>query len=301
MEKIAGYFVQYQVAIAFSLFYFTATAYVGLLLILRRASLFGMVLSQVAQVSFLLGLATAAAFKGHEHVFAMINRSATPAGSDWHFLEIDSFVFPITLVLLIPFVYAAVRGIRNKETLLVLGLLFFLAAYPLINKISGGGDAVLAKAYFTEILYTPPDMFLHYLPVIVFLVGVLVALHRRMLLSGFDPVQARLMGLNPVVYDTIFYFVAGLILSVAVRILGAYVSMAALIVPAFVALHTQRLMLQVVAATIVLAILLPLTGFIVAFHYDGWSTEPLITVHMIVAGAVLLAIYAVMRLLKIRR
>lgn len=301
MEKIAGYFSQYQIVIALSLLYFAATAYVGLLLILRRASLFGMVLSQVAQVSFLLGLATAAAFKGHEHVFAMINRSATPAGSDWHFLEIDAFVFPITLVLLIPFVYAAVKGIRNKETLLVLGLLFFLAAYPLINKISGGGDAVLAKAYFTEILYTPPDMFMHYLPVVVLLVGALIALHRRMLLSGFDAVQARLMGLNPILYDTVFYFVAGLVLSVAVRILGAYVSMAALIVPAFLALHTQRLMVSVAAATLVYAIALPLTGFVVAFGFDGWSTEPIVTVYMIVAGAVVLATSSLLRIARARR
>jgi len=301
MEKIAGYFSQYQVVIGLSLFYFAATAYVGLHLILRRASLFGMVLSQVAQVSFLLGLATAAAFKGHEHVFAMINRSATPAGSDWHFLEIDAFVFPITLLLLIPFVYAAVRGIRNKETLLVLGLLFFLAAYPLINKLSGGGDAVLAKAYFTEILYTPPDMFVHYLPIVALLIALLVALHRRILLSGFDPVQARLMGLKPVVYDTMFYFVAGLILSVGVRILGAYVSMAALIVPAFIALHTQRLMLSVVAATIIFAVILPLTGFVVAFRFDGWSTEPIITVYMIVAGLAVLAVSSAARIIKARR
>jgi ABC-type Mn2+/Zn2+ transport system permease subunit len=301
MEKIAGYFLQYQGVISLSLLYFAATAYVGLLLILRRASLFGMVLSQVAQVSFLLGLATAAAFRGHEHVFAMINRSATPAGSDWHFLEIDAFVSPITLLLLIPFVYAAVKGIRNKETLLVLGLLFFLAAYPLINKMSGGGDAVLAKAYFTEILYTPPAMFVHYLPVVVFLVGALIALHRRMLLSGFDPVQARLMGLNPILYDTIFYFVAGLVLSVAVRILGAYVSMAALIVPAFLALHTQRLMVSVVVATLAYAVALPVTGFVVAFGFDGWSTEPIVTVYMIAAGAAVLATSSLIRFAKARR
>lgn len=295
MERIAAYFSQYQAVIALSLIYFAATAYTGLFLILRRASLYGLVLSQVAQVSFLLGLAVAAGFGDHEHVYAMINRSGAPQGGDWHFLEIDGYVVPLTLLMMAPFVVSAIRGVRNKETLLVLGLLFFLAAYPLINKAFGGTDVVLAKAYFTEILYTPTAMFWHYLPFVGALVIALVLFRRRIFLSGFDPVQARLTGISPVVYDSVFYFLTGLVLSVSVRILGAYVSMAALIVPGYVALSLFRRMPHVVAATVLLAILLPATGFVAAFWLDNWSTEPLITVHIVCVGAALLAARSVLR------
>lgn len=290
MEKILAYIFQYKAAVSLSLVYFAVTAFVGLFLILRRASLFGLVLSQVAQVSFLLGLATAAGFGDHEHVYAMINRSGAAPGNDWHFLEIDAYVVPLTLLLLLPFVFSAVRGVRNKETLLVLGLLFFLSAYPLINKAFGGTDVVLAKAYFTEILYTPPAMFVHYLPVIFLLLGLLLLLQRRILLSGFDPVQARLTGINPAVYDAIFYFLAGLILSVSVRILGAYVSVAALIVPGYVALALFRLMRHVIVATVCVAVLLPASGFVVAFRFDNWSTEPLLTVYIVLAGGAILVL-----------
>lgn len=295
MEQIAAYFLQYRAVIALSLIYFAATAYMGLFLILRRASLYGLVLSQVAQVSFLLGLAVAAGFADHEHVYAMINRSGAAPGADWHFLEIDGYVVPLTLLLMAPFVISAIRGARNKETLLVLGLLFFLAVYPLINKAFGGTDVVLAKAYFTEILYTPTAMFYHYLPFVGVLILTLLFLQRRILLSGFDPVQARLTGISPVIYDSVFYFLTGLVLSVSVRILGVYVSMAALIVPGYVALALFRLLRHVVVATVLLATLLPATGFVVAFWFDNWPTEPLITVHIVCVGAALFIARSVFR------
>lgn len=287
MEKISAYFLQYHAAVLFSLVYFAAIAYVGVSLILRRASLFGLVLSQVSQVSFLIGLSLAALFHGHEHVYAMINRSGA-AGGDWHFLEIDGFVLPITMLLLLPFVFFAARGSRNKETLLVLALLTALAAYPLVNKAFGGTDVVLAKAYFTEILYTPPPMFLHYLPFIALLISLMVLLQRRFMLSGFDPVQARLNGLNPVLHDALFYLLAGLVLSFAARILGAYVAMAGLIVPGYVALAIARTMQGVHFTAVLLAIVLPLAGFLCAFRFDNVSTEPFLTVFIIASGGLIL-------------
>ncbi len=287
MEKIFSYFQQYQTAVLLSLAYFMAAGYIGLSLILRRASLFGLVLSQVAQVSFLLGLALAAQIQGHEHVYAMINRSGA-SGGDWHFLEIDMFVVPITLLLLVPFVYFAIRGSRNKETLLVLGLLLALAAYPLINKVFGGTDVVLAKAYFTEILYTPSAMFIHYLPAIALLVSILVLYQRKFMLSGFDPVQARLNGINTAFSDALFYFLSGIILSFVVRVVGAYVAMAVLIVPGFVSLSVMRTMRGVLFLSILLALLLPAMGFVFAFRFDSISTEPFLTVFVICAGGAIL-------------
>jgi ABC-type Mn2+/Zn2+ transport system permease subunit len=292
MEKISGYFVQYHAAVLFSLVYFAAVGYVGLSLILRRASLFGLVLSQVAQVSFLLGLAVAAALQGHEHVYAMINRSGS-VGGDWHFLEIDMFVVPITLGLMLPFVYFAIRGSRNKETLLVLALVLALAAYPLINKIFGGTDVVLAKAYFTEILYTPAPMFVHYLPPLAILLAILALFQRQLMLSAFDAVQARLIGIHPVWADTLFYFAAGLLLSFAVRVLGAYVAIAALIVPGYVALFLMRTMRGVIAMTILLSVLLPAIGFVFAFRFDNISTEPFLTAFIILVGGLLLACHKI--------
>jgi ABC-type Mn2+/Zn2+ transport system permease subunit len=293
VEKILSYLVQYKIAVGLSLMYFAAIGYVGLFLILRRASLFGFVLSQVAQVSFLLGLAVAAQSKGHEHVYAMINRSGA-TGGDWHFLEIDVFVIPITLMILAPFVFFAIRGTRNKETLLVLGLLLFFAAYPLINKGFGGSDALLAKAYFTEILYTPPAMFLHYLPSLLPLVFLLLVFRRQFLLSGFDPIQAQLSGVNPKFFSALFFFLAGFILSFAVRILGIYVSMAALIVPGYVALLMTRRMNHVIFTTLLLSISLPLGGFVFSFRFDYWSTEPLLTVFIILSGGSILLIQKIL-------
>lgn len=298
MEKIAAYFQQYGVAVVLGHIYFVLTAYVGLFLILRRASLYGFVLSQVAQVSFLLGLAIAAEFGDHEHVYAMINRSGARANEDWHFLEMDAFVVPLTLLLMAPFVVHAIRGARSKETLLVCGLLFFLAAYPLINKAFGGTDVVLVKAYFTEILYTPTAMFVHYLPYAGVLLLLLIFLYRRIFLSAFDPVQAKLLGLSPRLYDGIFYCTAGLVLSISVRILGAYVAMAALVVPAYAALVLFRRMPQVVGGTLALAVLLPLSGFVLAFRLDNWPTEPLLTAYLVIAGLALVALHWVFRRMR---
>lgn len=297
MEKIAAYFDQYMQIFFLSLIYFSATSFTGIFLILRRASLYGMVLSQIAQVSFLLGMAVAAYFKNHEHVFSMINRASSGASGDWHFLELDLFIFPVTFVLLLPVVWAAVRGVRSRETILVIGLLMFLAIYPLLNKISGGSDSVLAKAYFTEILYTPAVMFYHYLPFIGLLIVTLVIFSQRILLSGFDPVQAHLSGLRPGVYNALLFFLAGFILSVSVRILGAYVSMASLIVPGYISLQLARQMKNVILVTLLLAVFLPATGFMVAFHFDNWPTEPILTLYIIAGGSFILIVKKFVRII----
>jgi len=294
MEKILTYFIQYKVVVGLSLIYFAVVSYVGVFLILRRASLFGFVLSQVAQVSFLLGLAVAAQFRDHEHVYAMINRSGAVGGS-WHFLEIDTFVIPITLLMLLPFIIAAVKGLLNKETLLVAGLLFFLAAYPLINKAFGGNDTLLAKAYFTEILYTPPDMFLYFLPLFLPLAFVLFLFRRQFALSGFDAIQAELHGMRAQFYNALFFFLAGLTLSIAVRILGTYVSMAALIVPGYVALAIARRMRLVIFATLLLSVGMAGGGFVSAFHFDFLPTEPILAIFFILLGGCIIVVQKIFR------
>ncbi|MCX7632549.1 MAG: metal ABC transporter permease [Turneriella sp.] len=291
MHQIAAYWSQYYPIILLGLVYFIACGFVGLFLILRRAALYGLVLAQTAQVAFLIGLFCATGVSSHEHTYAMINRAAAGTG-EWHFLEIDAFVLPLTLLLSGAFVIPAARGKTGGQgVLLVLSLLLFQAALPLINKISGGSDTILLKAYFTEILYTPPAMFLNYLPWTIVIIGAIFLLRRQVLLSAFDPVQAKLVGINPHFYNLLYYFLTGLLLSFAVRILGTYVAMAALLVPGYIALSTCRRLPQVFLMATSLAVLLPLAGFFVAFAWDHLPTEPLLATQAILMGMLVVISY----------
>ncbi|MFW7379314.1 MAG: metal ABC transporter permease [Oligoflexus sp.] len=273
IDQLLYYYGQYSSQILYSLFYFAFVAVIGLFLVLRRSSFFGLVLSQAAQFSFFLGAALH--WGSHEDAYSLVNKQTT---SDFaHSLShLDIFTFPVTFLVMTPLILAVTKGIRNSESILAAALVFFAGLIPLMNAWLGGSDAILVKAYFTEILYTPVEHFSHYLLYTLAVLLVLLVFFRRFFLAGFDPTQAFLHGIYPRLTNILFFYTAGVALAIAVRILGVYVTMAAMLVPGLLALQLFKGLNSVVFSTVLFAIAFTLTGFTVSFLFDHLPAEPLL-------------------------
>jgi len=292
IERISYYSSEYFLQISYSLFYFAFVAVIGLLLILRRASLFGLVLSQSAQFSFFLGAALFLGFQSD--VYNLVNMQTTSDFS--HSLHhLDSYVFPVTLLVITPLIFLVTSELRNVESLLAAVLIFFAGLIPLTNAISSGNDGLLIKAYFTEILYTQPDHFAHYLWYAGIILVILVIYFRRFILAGFDTTQAKLNGVSPRLTNVLFYFLAGLALAITVRVLGVYVTMAAVLVPGLVALQLFSKFPAVILSTILFSLAFTITGFLTSFIFDSLPAEPVIITSFCLFASIIALIHKVYR------
>ena len=267
------YLSRYSFEILASLPYFAGVSLFGLFLILRRSSLFGVVLSQSAQLSFLIGAALH--FQTHSGAFDLINRTSS-RNLSVELFHLDLYVLPISVLFLLPFLYLSRKSLKNAESTLLVLFVILAGSMPLVYKILGGNDSTLLKVYFSEILYTPPDMFLFYLPHIFLSCVLLFIFYPGILLSGYDPIQARLSGYSVSRYNYLYYFLTLIILSSSIKVLGIYVSIAAMLAPAMAALSFTRSMRSTIVLTISFSLLLAIGGFATAFIFDNYPAEPII-------------------------
>ncbi len=284
IEKSSFYLSQYSWQILLSLAYIAAVSFTGFFLVLRRASFYGLVLSSIAQFSFLLGMFIH--HGNHGDAIAMIN-----SGAITDLAHMDLYIFPLTLLIMFPLIYFMSKGISNAESLLALLLVFFMGLIPLTNKLIGGSDLILLKAYFSEILYSPPEMFFHYLPHLITALLLQIIFYRRFLQAGFDNQLAKLQGIPVTSINILYYSLAGFVIAVAVRLLGIYVTMMALLAPGLVALAIFRSMKTAIAGTIVFAICFSAGGFLVSFSFDNLPTEPTLIVFFGLAALVARGIF----------
>lgn len=274
MENILFYFQKYYPQILLSLFYFGAVAVAGILLMLRRASLFGMVLSGASQVAFLLGAAIHFALHNTD-AFEIVNAHDAGTAELYH---LDMYTIPITLLVITPLILFLSRRLANAESLLAALVVVFSAALPVVHHLSGSSDTVLSRLYFSEILYNPPQLFLHYLPWVIALFLVLIFFFPRFFLAGFDSVQAGLLGISARAYNIFFFFWAGLLIALAVRTLGVYVALAGMLLPGIAALALFRSLWGVLAGAGILSVLFALGSYSVSFILDSFPAEPVMIV-----------------------
>jgi len=285
-EKIAYYLAQYGLQVVLSFPYFAVISFIGLFLVLRRASFFGLVLSGVAQFSFLLGMALH--LTSHDGAMALVNSGDVNRLAE-DLMHMDLYLFPLTLAVMAPFIVFMSRGVINTESLLAVILVFFMGLLPLVNRLTGGSDLILLKAYFTEILYTPREVFAHYLPHLAGVAALFGFLFRKFLICGFDPVQARLQKVRVELVNALFYVLAGFAIALCVRVLGVYVTMMALLAPGILALSLFTNLRVVGAATVCFSFLFSAAGYLVSFSFDNMPAEPTIIVFFGSAASIIWA------------
>ena len=259
--------------------YFAAAAFAGYFLVIRRASLFGLVLSNLAKVSFITGFGIHALMHSTDSYELINNQNHSMVTSQ--LFHLDAIILPVAssiMVLMILFSRSFSTRARNIETFFAIALVVLTAAVPFLHKIFKANDTIIARAYFTEILFTHESVFLHYLPFIGILVVVLLVFYRLFLFIAFDETQARISGMNVVLYYFIFYLAAGFIIAFCVRVIGIYVTMSALLIPAFISISIFRSIWLSMVMTVVLSILFSLCGFFVSFAFGDLPTDPTIII-----------------------
>lgn len=288
LNNFLFYLERYSSEILLSMPYFMTVSIFGVFLLLKRSSLFGAVLSQSAQISFLIG--TALYFHGHGNAFDLINNSSSEQFTQ-ELLNLDMYVLPITMVILLPYFWISRRPLINSESSLLILFIFLTGSLPLLNKLLGGSDASLLKLYFTEILYTPPEVFKFYLFHITFLTVVLLISHRFFLLSGYDPVQSKLNGMKPGLHSALFFFLTAILLSATIRVLGIYVTLGAMFAPGMAALRLGRSIRGTLVWAACLSVVMATLGFFTAFIFDSLPSEPIILI-VIVIGCFLMRFFS---------
>lgn len=275
LEKIVYYTTHYGPQLAMSLPYFAVVSFTGLLLVLRRASLFGLVLSASSQLAFVVGMALhLVSYEGTNSLVLMQNPELVVAD----LLHMDVYLFPLLACMMLPLIIFMSRGLINTESVLAILFVFVMGLIPLVNKLSGGNDLLLLKAYFTEILYTPKQVFSHYLLHLAVMATALSIFFKKFLITGFDPIQARLSGVPLEPVNMLLYFFAGFVIALCVRVLGVYVTMIALLAPGAIALSIFRNMRSVIVSTIAFSVFFALMGFGISFSFDSLPAEPTIIV-----------------------
>lgn len=279
-ERMLFYLSQYRVNIGLTFIFAPLLSYAGLFLVLRRSSLFGLVISQGAKTALLAATV----------ILPASIHSGSHAYNHPSFI-LDSVYLGMVIVILLPIFYLLKQQRTNSETLLAILLVLFTSMLPLINAASGLTDAFLVKVFFNEIFYTEPGLFFHYLPYVLLLSTLLFIFRKPVFLSGFDPVQAQLTGLKPSVYNMLFYLIITLLIAVTLRIMGVYFAIAIMLLPAMLALRFFRTMLRVTVATTGFSLLMTFSAFGAALLLDSLPSEPVMTVTIVMTGALITSVH----------
>ncbi|WP_411823111.1 metal ABC transporter permease [Leptospira sp. 'Mane'] len=215
----------------------------GILLVLRNMTFFGITLSQAV---------------GFSVAFCL-------------FMDWDREIYPILLssLLIIPIVL--LRRVSHIKEDVILGILFvfFASTSQVLLALGGNVQNHLMASYFGDILTSQVKLnsFGIWTAGIAFFVY--LTYFRRFLFLSFDRDEYRIQVGNPFFFDILFYLILASAVTVAVNVLGSFYSIAHLLIPVFT-------LLPFVRSTKILAlvcVLFSVTGTIAGFFLSlaGYS------------------------------
>ncbi len=152
----------------------------------------------------------------------------------------------------------------------VLGAIFVLAAGAsiLIVAKSGFGLTEVKSVLYGDLILTQRGDLTVILAALVPALLALVLFWRPIVYTFADREAARVLGIRVFVWDLVYFYILGVVVSVASKVGGALLVFAYLVVPPSAALLlTRRLVLAVVLSACI-ALLCTFVGLYAAFHYD---------------------------------
>jgi ABC-type Mn2+/Zn2+ transport system permease subunit len=230
-------------------------AFIGVYIVARRVVFFGAVLTQVS----VLGLAMT-------------------------FLPF--FALPHTVGALVVTLASAVilsRMLTGKKIPrdAVLGFVFvssIAARILILQKAPKVEASEIENLLRGDILFVTPDIFFMMLGAFVFAAVIHLLFYKEFTYISFDPETARTQGFNAAIWDMIFYLVAGVVISFATHMVGDLFVFGFLVVPAMAAMLISRKVGAIFAIAVVIGIIAPILGLLVAFRYDFPSSPAIVGV-----------------------
>ncbi|MCB1141827.1 MAG: metal ABC transporter permease [Leptospiraceae bacterium] len=217
----------------------------GVIMVLRNMSFFGITLSQVASTSLAFTL-----FLGIENEFAIIALSSA---------------------IIIPIGYLS--GFKDKTDIL-LGIIFvsFGALSQLLVTLGGNVQNHLLQSYFGDILTSQVSFHSYSVYLVIFSFLMYIILYKKILFYSFD--QSEYITRKNMKYiDLFFLLIITISLSVSVRLLGSFYSAAQLLIPAFTCITVFRSMRMVFIFAGLLSLLSTILGFLISLVGTNYRGE----------------------------
>jgi ABC-type Mn2+/Zn2+ transport system permease subunit len=230
-------------------------AFIGVYIVARRVVFFGAVLTQVS----VLGLAM----------------TFLP------FFALPHTVGALIVTLLSAVVLSRMLTGRKIPRDAVLGFVFvssIAARILILQKAPKVEASEIENLLRGDILFVNPDLF--FLMLGAFLLAALIHLlfFKEFTYISFDPETARTQGFNSVIWDMIFYLVAGVVISFATHLVGDLFVFGFLVVPPMAAMLMSRKVNAIFAMAAAIGAVAPVIGLFFAFKYDFPASPAIVAV-----------------------
>lgn len=231
-----------QQALLASLIVGVVCAFLGVYVVLKRIVFVGVALAQLSSA----GVATALLFGASPMLFSFAFMLAGVAA-----FSVRTQERHVPRESLIGVAYA---------TATALGIL-------LVAKSARGESHMLGLLFGNILAVTTTDVYvLAGVCAIVMLVNYLFA--KEFLLSSFDPETAQTLGVRARLWDLLFYLALGVVIAVSIRIAGALLVFAFLVIPAVTALLLARRLKTALALAAALSVVPVVAGLYLSFVWD---------------------------------
>ena len=175
------------------------------------------------------------------------------------------------------------------EALIAIVYMFASSAAILMIAKNPSGEVDLMNVLFGNILTVNNTQLTEALIVGIPTAGTLLLFFRSFLFTAFDSEMASTCGIAAPRWQALFYFFLGAVIVTGIRISGALLTFAYLVIPAYCGLRLSRSMKGVVLAAVIIGPLATFFGLWASFSWD-LPTGPAITAILVVMALVSIAI-----------
>jgi manganese/iron transport system permease protein len=230
-------------------------AFIGVYIVARRVVFFGAVLTQVS----VLGLAM----------------TFLP------FFALPHAVGTLIVTLISAVILSRMLTGRKIPHDAVLGFVFvssIAARILILQKAPRVEASEIENLLRGDILFVTPDIFFMMLGAFVLAVVIHLLFYKEFTYISFDPETARTQGFNAVIWDMVFYLVAGVVIAFATHMVGDLFVFGFLVVPAMAGMLLSRKVGTIFAIAVIIGVVAPILGLFVAFRYDFPSSPAIVGV-----------------------
>jgi zinc transport system permease protein len=254
-EIISTIIHEFPFALYGSMLVGTICAFLGVYIVAKRVVFLGAVLTQVS----VLGLA-----------FTFLPMFALPhtVGS-----------LTVTLLTVILLSRLLTGKYIPKDAVLGFVFVFSIAARILVLQKAPKVEASeIENLLRGDILFVTPELFSLMLAVFIAAITVHLLFFKEFTYISFDAETARTQGFNTTLWETLFYGIAAVVISVATHMVGDVFVFGFLVIPPVAAMLLARRVRWIFLISVVIGLVAPAAGLFLAFKFDFPSSPTIVAV-----------------------
>jgi ABC-type Mn2+/Zn2+ transport system permease subunit len=178
----------------------------------------------------------------------------------------ESATIPIALALMAPFFLIHHIGSPNADAILAGGFVFFASLSQLMTSFGGAIQSHLIAAYFGDIVTVRDDAYVDLILPISIVIIMLVILYPSLKAVIFDRDDARLIGIPSFAIEVAFFTILTVVMSLTIRLMGTFFTVAHLTIPAAFALRISRSFHAAIVLAALFSSVVTLIGFMISFY-----------------------------------